>query len=175
MEEKKTIFRQESIDRMQSPEKIDEYIRVSTPRAWILAAALALIVVGVLVWGFVGSIPKTISASGVVMDEYDGVVCLLPVGTAGQYLVGHESHVTLPDGSGISGKVVLVSKDPLSYEEASDRMRSDWRVQSIWGDSDDMYKYGVVTDCGTTELPDRELVTVSVVLSDVRPITYILN
>jgi len=176
MAENKTLFRQESIDRMQSPEKTDEYIRVSTPRAWILAAALLLIAAGVLVWGFVGSIPKTVSVSGVVMGEYGGsVVCLLPAGTAGRYLTGHEAFVTLPDGSGLPGTVAGLSADPYSYEEISGMARSDWRLQAIWGAGEDMYKYAVVIDCGAAELPDRELVTVSVVLSDVKPIEYVLN
>lgn len=175
MAENKTLFRQESLDRMQSPEKTDEYIRVSSPKAWILVAALLLIAAGVLVWGFVGSIPKTISVSAVVMEEYNGdAVCLLPVGTAGQYLVGHEAFVTLPDGSGLPGTVTAVSEDPYSYEEVSSMARSNWRLRAIWGDAGEMYKYAVVVDCAAL-LPDRELVAVSVVLSDVKPIEYVLN
>ena len=85
MAENNSLFRQESIERMQSPEKTDEYIRVSTPKAWILAVSLLLIVAGIVVWGFVGSIPKTVSISGVMMEEYNSyVVCLLPVDVAGQ-------------------------------------------------------------------------------------------
>ncbi len=48
MAKKESLFRQESIDRMQSPEKTDEYIRVSTPRAWIFALALLLVAAGVI-------------------------------------------------------------------------------------------------------------------------------
>ena len=179
MAENKSLFRQESIERMQSPEKTDEYIRVSTPRAWILVVSLLLAVTGVVVWGFIGSIPKTISVSGVMMEEYDGnVVCLLPIDVAGAYLVGHESHITLPDGRGINGTVSTVSKDPLSYEEVGGMTRSDWRLSAIWGAEDAAYKYAVgvaVSEEDRQLLADRELVSVSVVINDVRPIEYILN
>ncbi len=179
MAENKNLFRQESIERMQSPEKTDEYIRVSTPKAWILVISLLLVVTGVIVWGFTGSIPKTVSVSGVMVQEYDGdVLCLLPVDVAGQYLVGHESHITLPDGSGIKGTVDFISKDPLSYEEVGKMTSSDWRLRAVWGEENTVYKYavGIKYDKNDAQkLADRELVTVSVVLSDIRPIEYILN
>ncbi len=187
MSENKTLFRKESIDRMQSPEKIDEYIRVSTPRVWILAAALSLIVAGVLIWGFVGSIPKTVSASGVIYNEtvenfvFDNqAVCLLPVGTAGQYLRGHEAKIMTADGRSFPGRVSAVREDPYSYEEIQAMARSDWRMQVLWGDTQDLYKYAVVVDFdpdvrNRMNVNDRELVTVTIVLSDVRPIQYVLN
>ena len=187
MEEKKTLFRQESIDRMQSPEKIDEYIRVSTPSAWILALALALIVAGVLVWGFTGSIPKTVTVQGVIYQgEYDGkyydrtAICLLPVSISGQYLVGHEARITPANGRSFTGRVAEVLDDPFSYEEIQALARSDWRLQVLWGDTEEQYQYLVVIDYDDAikeamQFSDRELVTVSVVLSDVKPIAYVLN
>lgn len=186
MEENK-LFRQESIDRMQSPEKVDEYIRVSTPSAWIPVVALLLIVAGILIWGFTGSIPKTVSVSGVLYHgtlagrTFDGeALCLLPVDVAGQYLTGHEARVTFSDGSGVSGTVMIVRSDPVSYEEVQGMARSDWRMQTLWGDTSDSYQYAVVVDYdrsaeASSRHGDRELVTVSVVLSDVKPISYVLN
>ena len=182
-----SLFRQESIDRMQSPEKVDEYIRVSTPRAWILACALFLIVAGVLVWGFTGSIPKTVSVNGVLyrgelMDQtFEGeALCLLPVGVGGSYLIGHEAHITFADGAGISGTVADVAPDPLSFEEVQTMARSDWRMQMLWGETDEPYQYALVIDYDhsvrlSESHTDRELVTVSVVLSDVKPISFVFN
>lgn len=187
MAEKKSLFRKESLDRMQSPEKIDEYIRVSTPKAWILVAALVLIVAGVVVWGFVGSIPKTITANGAILNEtVDGItynddaVCLLPVNMAGQYLVGHDASVTLASGETFPGTVFYVREDPFSYEEVAGLARSDWRLQTMWGEGEGNYRYALAVhlDKSGKELPDfgdRELVTVTVVLSDVKPIEYVLN
>ena len=188
MEKKKSLFRQESIDRMQSPEKSDEYIRVSTPKAWILALALSLIAAGVLVWGFTGSIPKTVTVQGVIYQgEYNGkkydseVVCLRPVGVAGPFLIGHEASITPANGSSFKGQVVDVLEDPFSYEEIEQLARSNWRLRVLWGDTEETaYQYSLTIDYDDAvknemHFADRELVTVTVVLSDVKPITYILN
>ena len=182
-----SLFRQESIDRMQSPEKVDEFIRVSRPRAWILACALLLVAAGVLVWGFTGSIPKTVSVNGVLYRgelrdrQFDGeALCLLPVSVGGRYLVGHEAHVTFADGNGVSGTVADVYPDPLSFEEVQYMARSDWRMQMLWGESEEPYQYAIVIDYGEAGATrehhaDRELVSVSVVLSDVKPISFVFN
>ena len=175
------LFRREALDRMESPEKVDEYIRVSTPAAWMLASALALVVVGVLVWGFTGSIAKTVSARGVIFEGADNdVVCLLPVNVAGPYLVGHEARITLGDGRSFSGTVKSVAEDPWTYEEVQEMARSNWRLNTLWGDTDALYQYalriGYEGDTANAYGPDaRELVSVEVVTSDVRPIQYVLN
>lgn len=187
MAEQQSLFRKEYIERMQSPEKIDEYIRVSTPRAWTLVAALALIVSGVVVWGFVGSIPKTMTVDGVIangpigdvsMDEE--AVFLLPVDVAGQYLVGHDVSFTMADGTSLPGVVASVSEDPLSHEEVQELTRSDWRFQVLWGEGEGNYRYAVVADFdpetkAALQATERELVRATVVLSDVKPIEYVLN
>lgn len=172
---------------MQSPEKIDEYIRVSMPKAWILAAALVLIVAGVVVWGFIGSIPKTATENGVIFSgtidgkTYDTeAVFLLPVGVAGQHLVGHDASITLADGTSFPGTVVEVREDPFSYEEVQSMTRSDWRFQTLWGEAEGNYRYALAVDFDQSikdriSFADRELVTVTVVLSDVKPIAYVLN
>ncbi|MBO4374919.1 MAG: hypothetical protein J5829_07410 [Lachnospiraceae bacterium] len=50
------IFRQKSIDRVSSPEKLDDYIRVTTPGVWITLAALVILLAGTIVWGIFGEL-----------------------------------------------------------------------------------------------------------------------
>ena len=49
-----SIFRKKSIDKVSSPEKLDDYIRVTTPSVWITLAAIVILLVGIIVWGFFG-------------------------------------------------------------------------------------------------------------------------
>ena len=51
-----SIFRQKSIDKVSSPEKLDDYIRVTTPSVWITLIAILLLLVGALVWGIFGEV-----------------------------------------------------------------------------------------------------------------------
>ncbi|MBR3224316.1 MAG: hypothetical protein IKF78_03245 [Atopobiaceae bacterium] len=177
----KQLFTQESLERMQSPEKVDEYIRVSRPSVWVLVAALVLIVCGALVWGFTGSIAKTQSTKGVMYEEdANHILCLLPLEVGGQYLVGHEANIALASGQSIQGTVIAVGEDPMSFEEVQKQTRSDWRFQTLWGDTQDLYQYAITIGYeGDAQnaygLQPRELVDVSVVLTDVAPITYVLN
>ena len=54
--EPKQIFRQKSINKVSSPEKLDDYIRVTTPSVWIVLIAIVLLLVGGIVWGIFGEV-----------------------------------------------------------------------------------------------------------------------
>lgn len=51
-----SIFRQKSIDKVSSPEKLDDYIRVTTPSVWIVLIAIVILLVGGIVWGVFGEV-----------------------------------------------------------------------------------------------------------------------
>lgn len=51
-----SIFRQKSIDRVSSPEKLDDYIRVTKPSVWMTLAAVGVLLVGTIVWGIFGEL-----------------------------------------------------------------------------------------------------------------------
>ena len=51
-----TIFRQKNIDKISSPEKLDDYVRVTTPSVWIILIAIVLLLVGAVIWGIFGEI-----------------------------------------------------------------------------------------------------------------------
>jgi len=51
-----SIFRKESLDKVSSPEKLDDYIRVTTPSVWITLIAIVLLLTGALVWGIFGEV-----------------------------------------------------------------------------------------------------------------------
>jgi hypothetical protein len=43
------LFRKKSIDRISSPEKLEDYMRVTSPRLWMLLSAIVILLVGFLV------------------------------------------------------------------------------------------------------------------------------
>ena len=75
-EKKNSLFREKSIERIESPEKLDDYLKVTSPGVWIVLAAIIIVLAGVCIWGALGHIDSTVSAA-VVSDE-DGTVCLVP-------------------------------------------------------------------------------------------------
>ncbi|MBO5520412.1 MAG: hypothetical protein J5973_01895, partial [Eubacterium sp.] len=75
-ESKKSLFREKSIERIESPEKLNDYLRVTSPAVWVVLAAVILLLIGVCIWGALGHIDSTVSAA-VISDE-NGTVCLVP-------------------------------------------------------------------------------------------------
>lgn len=51
MPERKNLFRQTNLDRISSPEKLNEYIRVSRPSIWIILGAIVILFAAVAFWG----------------------------------------------------------------------------------------------------------------------------
>jgi multidrug resistance efflux pump len=83
-----TLFRQEALDRLSSPDQLDQRMRVADPKRWIALAAVGALVLGVLIWGFVGSIDSTVQADCVIIPRggtYD--VVTTSAGTVGDVLV----------------------------------------------------------------------------------------
>ncbi len=54
--EGKSIFRKKSLERVTSPEQLNDYIRVTTPSVWIILAATLILIIGTLVWAVFGKI-----------------------------------------------------------------------------------------------------------------------
>ncbi len=61
-----TIFRKKSLERIQSPDQLDDYTHVASPSVWMILAAVALLLVGGAVWASVGTIEETSPAALVV-------------------------------------------------------------------------------------------------------------
>ena len=61
-----SIFRKKSIDRISSPEEIDDYMKVTTPSMWIVLGAIILLLAAAIIWSITGKIQTTIEESGQV-------------------------------------------------------------------------------------------------------------
>ena len=71
----KQIFREKSIDRISSPEDLNDYVRVASPGVWLTLAAIIILLVGFLIWGVVGEIQSTIPA--VIISDEGVIVCFV--------------------------------------------------------------------------------------------------
>ena len=57
------LFRKKSMDKVSSPEQLNEYIRVANPGIWMVLAAIVVLLAGVIVWGCIGHLETTISTA----------------------------------------------------------------------------------------------------------------
>lgn len=58
-QERASIFRTKSLDRISSPEEIDEYMRVTSPSMWLVLGTVFLLLAAALLWSVTGRIEMT--------------------------------------------------------------------------------------------------------------------
>lgn len=73
---KENIFREKSIERIESPEKLNDYLKVTSPGVWIVLGTLIVLLVGVCIWGVFGRIDATVPAA--VTSTGLSSECLVP-------------------------------------------------------------------------------------------------
>lgn len=59
------IFRQKSVDKMSSPEQLNDYIKVTNPGVWMILTAIIVLLIGVCVWGIFGKLETKITVAAV--------------------------------------------------------------------------------------------------------------
>ena len=50
------LFREKSLERISSPEQLDDHICVTTTPVWLVLAATVVILAGMLAWGIFGTV-----------------------------------------------------------------------------------------------------------------------
>ena len=70
-EKKVKLFREKSLEAIESPESLNDYIRVTSPSVWIALLALVVLLVGLLAWSVFGRIE--------VKDANGGVKEIAPI------------------------------------------------------------------------------------------------
>ena len=69
------LFRQESVERISSPEQLTDYIHVTSPAGWMLRGAIIVILAGICVWGIFGRLDTKLT---VAAESRDGtIVCFV--------------------------------------------------------------------------------------------------
>lgn len=154
------LFRKSSIDRVNSPEQLNEYIRVANPGVWFILAAVAILLVGVLFWGIFGTIETTIKTGAVV----DG-------GTAVCY-VSEENASRLEAGMAVSvndvtGSVQSVAAVPVQIGDTF----SDY-ILYLTGFSKGDFCYGVEVELPGLEDGDYAAV---ITLDNIHPISFVIR
>lgn len=64
----KQIYREQSLNRISSPEKLNDYLKVTKPAVWAVLAAVILLLVGLLIWSTFAYIGSYVEGVAVVKD-----------------------------------------------------------------------------------------------------------
>ncbi len=78
------VFRKVALERMSSPEQLDQLLRVTTPKSWFALVALIALLSMAAAWGYLGQLTTKVIGEGVLIRS-GGVQSVVPLG-AGQVL-----------------------------------------------------------------------------------------
>ena len=98
-ENESNLFRKSSLERISSPDQLNEYVKVTNPSLIVMLGSVFIILIAGIIWIFSGVIPKTVAISGIVANDLSGdqgVYCFIPLGTSKRLSPGMEVQIS-PD------------------------------------------------------------------------------
>ncbi|MEB3210907.1 MAG: hypothetical protein VKL39_06110 [Leptolyngbyaceae bacterium] len=119
--DRNSLFRKESLERLSSPEQLDQLMQIVTPKSWLPLGALGVLIFAGLVWSVVGRIPITVTGEGLLVQSDDGSGELIGVTyfakADGDRIQPGMDILLLPSGisretGGIRGRVETVAESP---------------------------------------------------------------
>ncbi len=115
-EQKVKLFREKSLEAIESPESLNDYLKVTSAGVWLIMAAVIVILAGFIVWGIFGRIDTTVRLA--VSSDGGRTVCYVPYDQLQAVSSGGSVEV---DGRALAVKkdaeveVVIVSEDMNPY------------------------------------------------------------
>jgi len=124
-----TIFRKVSLERLSSPEQLDQMVQVTDPKGWLALAGLGALLLATVGWGIWGSIPTEASGTGILLRQ--GGVSDLVSAASGQV---QEVLVRVGDVIEKGQPVARIQQDALLRQIADDRSKLA-ALRSQYGDA----------------------------------------
>lgn len=102
----RSVFRKVSLDRLSSPEQLDQLMHVTEGRGWLALGALAGLLIVAVTWSIVGSLPEMVNGTGILVRS-GGVAQVAPTAT------GRVADVAVTGGDKVyEGQVIARLEQP---------------------------------------------------------------
>ncbi|MBR3318616.1 MAG: hypothetical protein IKG21_12430 [Atopobiaceae bacterium] len=127
------LFKKQAAEKLYSPEDLDRYVHIAKPGIWVLLAMCTSFIVGLIVWGFFGTVYVNVNATGARIGNK--VCCYLPSENASHVRVGNSARV-----NDEQLRVASISDIPLSKDELEKAVGSDYLVYQLSGNAEWVYE-----------------------------------
>ncbi|MBR0413076.1 MAG: hypothetical protein IJI47_05880 [Eubacterium sp.] len=151
------IISKKSNKKVNSPEELSDYIKVSSVGVWLILGVIVLFLVSVFIWGIFGNLETTVDATGVC--ESGTIYCYM------ENAAGIEEGDKVKIGNAV-GKVVSVSDEPLSSSSVSKKY-DEYTAYCL---NPAKWSYEITVSC--ENCPDG-VTGVKIITETVKPISFI--
>lgn len=158
---KEGLFRKSSIDRVNSPEQLHDYIQVSSSGVWMTIIGIILILISVCIWGIFGTLESSIDCV-LQANGRDGTIYISEE-SIGKIEVGMP---VLVDGKPV-GEILSVSAKPVQFDSSTDAYLLHAASQKV-GD------WSYTAECSLTE-EETGVLQADVVTESISPVFFITN
>jgi len=119
----RSLFRKESLDQLSMQDGSGEYISATDRRAWLILAALLILIASFLLWAFTGRLPVEVEGIGYTEEgSTKGCVFVEPEEFLRRDIdVGKKVYLFFPDARTIEGRITRISDQPMSFEVSTVR------------------------------------------------------
>lgn len=73
-----SLFRKVALDRLASPEQLDQLLKVTDSRGWLALAGLGTVLTTAILWGVLGRVPQNVTGTGILIRS-GGVFEVVPL------------------------------------------------------------------------------------------------
>lgn len=155
----KSIFSRESLDKISSPEKLDDYLKVASPGVWMILGSIIILLVGAVVWGIFGRMDSKVDTCAIAKNGQ--VVCYIGEENISRIAIGQELDI-----DGQKYKVTDISSTPV---QVADNF-SDYE-KHIGGLTDGEWVYEITTNASM----DNGVKDASIITESISPISFVVN
>lgn len=157
-----SIFRKQSLDRVNSPEQLNDYIKTSHLSVWLVIFAVLILILSVFVWAIFGSLDTTVTVDGV--SNGGSVVCFTD--NIGDIKVNN--NVKIGD---TTGTVTYVSQTPVAYEDAVKLADTDeYTLYCL-----DLAKFNYVVEIEVDDTVSQGYILADIVVEKISPVSFIFG
>lgn len=155
------LFRKKSLERVSSPEQLNDYIKVSNPGIWLSLAAIVVLLVGVCVWAVFGRLESTLQVAAVKSDGR--IVCFVKEDDIDK--VNNGMTVRIGDDT---CKIVGIEREPVPVDESFKEYG-----KHVGGLTDGEWVYVVYTDWDGGD--EGDVFSADIIIKSVKPASFVFN
>ena len=180
------LFRKSSLERVSSPEQLDEYVKVTSPNLILIIIAIFSILFAGIVWIFNSDIPKYEKIPGIVITE-NGIKKLysfVDIGTSQKFKTGMQTrispeYISAEEYGYINGKIESVGTKVVD-EESITKFKNPSMIAQVLPAYNCVEVVTLLKEPSKDKIAQIEIIdgsqcTSSVVIGRERAIDFILN